>query len=159
MNQELTEIISRHHHHFGTSKQGDVGHDLYVAIYKQTFIDRVASAFVGQKCVVIWPFTSKMVGSGIFIDLTSGNYWALILARSSTSRKRMFTLGGVIDSGYQGEYHSVLGNFSFVPRIVKNGERYAQVIFLPAVRPTFYNVNWFQNRSQRSDTGFGSTGK
>ena len=154
------EVISEHGYQFATSKPGDVGHDLHVNINRenQTWFDRLLSELLGWPVVVVWPFSQRNVGSGIKLSLTN-DLWALILARSSASKKRLFTLGGVIDSGYRGEYHTVIGNFSFRPRVLRQGERYAQVIFVPARRPSFAVVDEFSTTTARGSSGFGSTGR
>lgn len=162
MNVPKIAIKSHYARPFLTSKDGDVGHDLYVHIDKVGPIEYVVSLFVGIRCAIVWPFFTRTVGSGIHLAM-HGTMWAKIEARSSTMRKMMMVLGGIIDSGYQGELYTVLANFGLLPRIVKHGERYAQVLFFKAVRP---EMVWRDDRpemqrfgaSKRGDTGFGSTG-
>lgn len=99
-----------------------------------------------------------VVHSGIFLDMPY-NIWCHVLPRSSTLRKKMTILGGVIDSCYMGELLTVIHNFGFVPRMVFHGQRYAQVIFYQAIRPILIEVEGFRGESDRGGKGFGSTGQ
>lgn len=143
---------------FYPTKPGDVGHDLYTVIGRDhmTILDKLVSLVLGHECIVVMPHSERVVNSGIHLGMHDG-VWAWVVARSSTSRKRMIVLGGVLDSGYTGELYTVLGNFGWLPRIVKHGERYAQVIFFNAIRPQIRRVHELLPTS-RGATGFGSSG-
>lgn len=138
-------------------KPGDVGHDLFVIITEQTMLERVISLFTKRKVQIIWPLVGvRTVRSGVRIGMGSA-IWCEIRPRSSTSRKKLHVLGGPIDSGYRGELYTVLHNLGLVPRLIREGERYAQVVFHQAVRPTIRNVREL-GESERGESGFGSTG-
>lgn len=149
-------------------KEGDVGYDLPARVKwsHMTRIEKILGwiAYMFGKrnlmLYVVWPFMTRLVPSGIHIELPP-DVWAKVEPRSSTSRKRLTLLGGIIDSGYRGEYFTVLANLSFVPRIILDNERYAQVIFHTAVRPRVVDVMSREslNSTDRGGTGFGSTGK
>jgi deoxyuridine 5'-triphosphate nucleotidohydrolase len=143
-------------------KPGDVGYDLRVEIRGQTWLDRLISLFVREPVHVVLPVVgTRTVASGVFLDMGDLNVWAEIRPRSSTSRAKLQILGGTIDNGYQGELYTVLHNFGFLPRLIRNGERYAQVVFYPAVRPMTLlaaSVDDF-GYTGRGSTGFGSTGR
>jgi dUTP pyrophosphatase len=143
---------------FTPKKSGDVGHDIHTVIGRDhmTILDKIVSLFVGRDCIVVMPHSERIINSGLHLGLHDG-VWAWIVARSSTSRKRMIVLGGVLDSGYRGELYTVLGNFGWLPRIVKHDERYAQVIFFNAVRPEIRRVHELLP-TDRGATGFGSSG-
>lgn len=146
---------------FGPKKVGDVGHDLYANIVtsKQSRLDRILSSILWRDVIVVWPFTAKTVNSGIWLSMPN-SLWCKIEARSSTMRKCLSVLGGVIDSGYRGEMLTIVHNFGILPRIIKHRERYAQVIFFDARRPRLTSVDHFDHRdvSDRGTSGFGSTG-
>lgn len=152
---------------FKPSKEGDVGHDLYVIVYHEemTWLERLIRWYKVWKrkdhghpnLKIVWPFSMKMAHSGVHVNMPNDT-WCHVVARSSTARKKLMVLGGIIDSGYQGELFAVLGNFSFIPRLIVEGERYAQVIFHQATRPNFHHAISFSSRSERGGTGFGSTG-
>lgn len=148
---------------WGPKKAGDVGYDLHVVVKEedQNLLDRIVSWVLGMRMQILLPLVgTRVLSSGVHLDM-SDDYWAEIRPRSSTSRKKLMVLGGTLDSGYQGELYTVLHNFGFIPRIVINDERYAQVVFHQAVRP---KVEWrpdgvgLVRKSDRADTGFGSTG-
>ena len=143
---------------FYPKKSGDVGHDMHTVINPEdmTILDWIVSLFVKQDCVVVMPHGERTIRSGLHLGMHEG-VWAWIVARSSTSRKRMIVLGGVLDSGYVGELYTVLGNFGWLPRIVKHNERYAQVIFFNAIRPEIRRVHELLP-TDRGATGFGSSG-
>lgn len=142
-------------------KAGDVGHDLFVhidesemSIWEQA-LKRALDIETTFK--IIWPWSSRTLRSGVRLAMPDF-LWARIEARSSTSKKKLVVLGGIIDSGYRGEFFTILGNFSLTPRIVRHGERYAQVVFYPAVRPIIEYTDVLP-LSERGHDGFGSTGK
>lgn len=154
------EMINLYDKPFSPKKAGDVGHDLYVDIglRKMSLADRLASWLKKNPSVVIWPFQSKMVGSGIYVSQPD-SVWCQITARSSAMKRGLMVIGGIIDSGYQGELFTILYNMTLRPRIVQQGERYSQVLFFDAVRPRFRKVFQFAKQSDRGDTGFGSSGQ
>lgn len=145
---------------FRVAKEGDVGHDLHVDIFgcKRSFIDRFISRRLGKTVMVIWPFQAKLAASGIRLSQTHKT-WCMVTARSSAMKKKLMVIGGIIDSGYQGELFAVLHNFGLRPRVIQNGERYAQVIFFHAMRPQLEERGWFDTTTERGDTGFGSSGQ
>lgn len=150
---------------FKPKVEGDVGHDLYVRISPehQTFLDRVVSWMMGRPVMVVMPVVGQRVLScGVQISMPP-DVWCEVRARSSTSKKRLQILGGTIDSGYTGELFTVLHNFGLHPRLIENGERYAQVVFYNAVRPMIRGVNEdtfvkLTADKTRGSAGFGSTG-
>ena len=146
---------------FETKKAGDVGFDLVATVERQGILDRVVSFLLRRRVHVLLPLVGRRnVSSGIFLSMQYG-VWCQLHARSSIARKKLQLLGGVIDSGYRGELFAVLHNFGFVPRLVEEGERYAQVIFYAAIRPRVEYIQQFDQQidgSIRGDTGFGSTG-
>lgn len=148
---------------FAPSKAGDVGHDLYANLptTKRTWLDRwIARTFDESIICVIWPFMNKSVGSGVKVSMPD-SVWCKVEARSSTGKKQMSVDGGVIDSGYRGEMFAVLSNKSLMPRVIRQGERYAQVVFHWSCRPPRYFITHFDSldASDRGDTGFGSSGQ
>jgi deoxyuridine 5'-triphosphate nucleotidohydrolase len=145
---------------FAPKKQGDVGHDLHVDMtgMKKTLLDRIISAYLRESVIVVLPFTNRALASGIFLAMPD-DIWAKIEARSSASKKGLVMAGGIIDSGYRGEMFTVMQNNGLVPRVIRDSERYAQVIFHCARRPDLCEVPFFTDATSRGDTGFGSSGK
>lgn len=99
-----------------------------------------------------------VVSTGIAIAVPEGHV-GLILDRSGLAAKHgITTLGGVIDSGYRGEWKVVMLNTSDVPYEVASGERIAQVIVVPIALPTVCETAELDD-TIRGEGGFGSTGR
>lgn len=112
-----------------------------------------------DQLVSLPPGTRETVGTGIAFDVPQG-YVGLIWPRSGiASRSGIDVLGGVIDSGYQGEVKVILVNhdpsFSYT---AKAGARIAQIVFQPILMGGMFEVEEFSMRTTRGDSGFGSTG-
>lgn len=100
------------------------------------------------------------VGTGLSFALPEGTFGA-IFARSGLASKeglRPANCVGVCDSDYRGEYIVALHNDSDEVRVVKHGERIAQMILLPHLPMTFEEVDALPETA-RGAGGFGSTGK
>jgi len=65
---------------------------------------------------------------------------------------------GLIDSDYQGELVVYLKNHSNEPFLVQNGDRIAQLVFMPVEHVMFSSVLEFSHITERGTGGFGSTG-
>lgn len=63
----------------------------------------------------------------------------------------------VCDESYTGEYTVPLYNDSKVSQTVKNGDRIAQVVFIPYVIPEKIEVGKLET-TERGEGGFGSSG-
>ena len=91
-------------------------------------------------------------------------YWAGInqpMKMKETSRaadkKLRVNNNQVCDEDYTGEYIVALYNDSRVSRFVNNGDRIAQLVFLPYLDAEFEEVNEL-DKTERGNGGFGSTG-
>ena len=111
--------------------------------------------------ITIAPFSTELIGTGLAIQPTYG-WFVAIVARSGLATKqglRPANCVGVCDLDYTGEYIVALHNDSHVVRRVKNGDRIAQLVFLPCL----LNANWEETdeleKTDRGAGGFGSTGK
>lgn len=112
------------------------------------------------EAVVIAPGGSAWIPTGIAIELPEG-YAGLIYARSSMGAKRGLAPAnkvGVIDSDYRGEIRVVLHNHSKQAQRVEPDERIAQLLITPIITPGFQVADELMD-TERSDRGFGSTGK
>ena len=99
------------------------------------------------------------IGTGLAIAVPNG-YFGGIFARSGLSTKqglRPANCVGVLDSSYRNEVIVPLYNDSDKVRIVKNGDRIAQLIILP-VYDTNMEVVDELDETDRGMGGFGSTG-
>ncbi|MEG2455249.1 MAG: dUTP diphosphatase [Oscillospiraceae bacterium] len=111
--------------------------------------------------VTIAPRDLVTVPTGIAIALPSADYVALIFARSGLGVKHGIALSngvGVIDSDYRGELLVGLTNLSSAPYTISPGDRVAQLMVVPVVRPVPEEVTSLPETG-RGDGGLGSTGK
>ncbi len=67
-----------------TKHAGDVGHDLYVVIRDQTWLDRLVSWVVQEPVFVIWPHGARNFPSELEFDMSDSECWCMIHARSSS---------------------------------------------------------------------------
>jgi dUTP pyrophosphatase len=106
------------------------------------------------------PGQIALIRTGLVIEVPSGHFLA-IFARSSTPLKRGLVVSngvGVLDPDYCGPNDEVLIqvlNISGADVLVKQGDRLAQGIVLPAPRITWHEVDDLRDATRG---GFGSTG-
>ena len=113
-----------------------------------------------DSAVVIAPGESVWIPTGVAMEIPEG-YAGLVYARSSMGAKRGLAPAnkvGVIDSDYRGEIKVVLHNHSQKEQCIEPGERIAQLLITPVITPSFRIVEELSD-TDRSDKGFGSTGK
>ncbi|MBM3387782.1 MAG: dUTP diphosphatase [Betaproteobacteria bacterium] len=104
-----------------------------------------------------------LVPSGIALHMNNAHVCAVILPRSGLGHKKGLVLGnsvGLIDADYTAQcFISVWNrNPNGEAITIEPGERIAQMMFLPVVRPQFSVVEQFSSSSERGGGGFGSTG-
>ena len=109
--------------------------------------------------VTILPGESLLVHTGLSFAIPEGLV-GLVFARSGIASKRGLAPAnkvGVIDSDYRGELMVCLHNHSNVAQTVENGERIAQISFVPYYTADFVEVDELDT-TVRGEGGFGSTG-
>jgi dUTP pyrophosphatase len=105
-----------------------------------------------------------LIPAGIAIHLANPHLAAIVVPRSGLGHKKGLVLGnltGVIDADYTGPILISVWNRSArgtPPITIEPGERIAQMLFVPIVRPGFEIVTEFSATSPRGAGGFGSTG-
>lgn len=100
------------------------------------------------------------IKTGVAVEIPEGLV-GLIFARSGLASKEDLAPAnkvGVIDSDYRGEIMVMLHNHGQKNRVIENGERIAQMVFMPYVRGIFNEVQELSD-TIRGEGGFGSTGK
>jgi len=110
--------------------------------------------------VTIQPGESVFIPTGLAMELPKG-YAGLIYARSGLACKRGLAPAnkvGVVDSDYRGEFMIVLHNHGAEAQVISHGERVAQLVITPVFTPGFIECSELVD-TERSDGGFGSTGK
>ena len=109
--------------------------------------------------VTIAPGESKLIHTGVAMAIPEGLV-GLIFGRSGMACKRGLAPAnkvGVIDSDYRGEIMVCLHNHGNVEQTVENGERIAQIAFVPYYAAEFELVDEL-DETVRGAGGFGSTG-
>lgn len=107
---------------------------------------------------------AQLIPAGISLHIADPNITAIIVPRSGLGHRKGLVTGnlvGVIDADYTGPVLISTWNRSepgTEPILVHPGDRIAQMMFVPVVRPLFDVVDEFTNESTRGDGGFGSTG-
>jgi len=105
-----------------------------------------------------------LISSGIAVHMEAAGMAALVLPRSGVGHKRGLVLGnlvGLIDPDYTGPVMVSAWNRNAPgtePIVLTPGERFAQMMFVPVLRPAFSVVEAFSAPSARGAAGFGSTG-
>lgn len=105
-----------------------------------------------------------LIPSGMAIHIADPAITAIIVPRSGLGHKKGLVLGnlvGVVDADYTGQVFISVWNRSSPetqPIIIQPGERIAQMLFVPVLRPHFTLVQEFSAETQRGTGGFGSTG-
>lgn len=109
--------------------------------------------------VTIAPGVTYLVKTGIAMEIPE-NYAGFIYARSGLATKRGLRPAncvGVVDSDYRGEIMVAIHNDSDCYQTINHGERVAQMVIGPYVRPEFVEVDDLNN-TERGAGGFGHTG-
>jgi dUTP pyrophosphatase len=104
-----------------------------------------------------------LVPAGFALHIADPAVAALILPRSGLGHKKGLVLGntaGLIDPDYTGPIlvSAWNRNAAGAPIILQPGERFAQMMFVPVIRPSLHRVEAFSTASTRGTGGFGSTG-
>jgi len=105
-----------------------------------------------------------LVPSGFAVHIGDPGLAALILPRSGLGHTAGLVLGngiGLIDADYLGQIFVSVWNRSAAgsaPVRIAPGDRFAQLVFVPVVRPAFTVVENFSRTTARGTGGFGSTG-
>ena len=131
----------------GFAKAGDSGMDLRAAI---------------TETITLQPNERKVVPNGIICEMQdeNTNYEIQIRPRSGLAAKNgiiVVNTPGTVDWGYRGELMTILLNTGTEPFVINPGDRIAQMIVCPIVRPQIETVEYV-NETERGASGFGSSG-
>lgn len=121
---------------------GSAGYDLYAAQGAEVPSEETVS-----------------IDTGLAMAIPDG-YFGAIFARSGLSKNeglRPCNCVGVVDSSYRGSVIVALHNDSKFDRVVKTGERIAQLVILPYSEIRFFETDDL-GATERGEGGFGSTG-
>ncbi len=107
---------------------------------------------------------AALIPSGIAVNMGSPHMAAITLPRSGLGHKEGLVLGnlqGLIDPDYSGEIMISAWNRNPAGTeaiVIRPGQRIAQMVFFPVLRPHFQTVKEFSHQTVRGPKGFGSTG-
>lgn len=110
---------------------------------------------------LIRPGQTILIPTGIAIHIDNPEVAAVLLPRSGLGHKHGIVLGnlvGLIDSDYQGQVYVSCWNRGDEAYMIEVGDKIAQMIFVPVIRPEMEIVTEF-DLSERGKGGFGHTGK
>lgn len=110
--------------------------------------------------VIIAPGKTVFIPTGLSMAIPTG-FAGLIYARSGLACKQDLAPAnkvGVIDSDYRGEFIVALHNHGDAERTVCHGDRIAQLVITPVLRPE-YTITEELSDTARGEGRFGSTGK
>ena len=110
--------------------------------------------------LTVAPWSRQRVPTGFAIALPRG-FEGQVRPRSGLALHHGITLlnaPGTIDADYRGEISVILLNASDEPFTVERGERIAQLVVAPVVRPEFVEVDDL-DATERGSGGFGHTGR
>lgn len=103
----------------------------------------------------------RLIPTGFALDGVPDDVTILLFARSGLAVKHGIALAngvGVIDSDYRGEVKVGLINQSKEDYTVEPGERIAQMMFVPIIRPELVQADEI-SETERGEGGFGHTGR
>ena len=113
--------------------------------------------------IVLTPGARAVVPTGFALAIPPG-FEGQVRPRSGLALHVGVTVAnapGTIDSDYRGELGVILINLGSEPFAVKRGERIAQLVIAPVVRPTLKEVADVSElgATDRGEGGFGHTGR
>jgi len=114
-----------------------------------------------DNALILEPGGAELIPSGIAIHIGEPEVAAMIIPRSGMGHKHGIVLGnlvGLIDSDYQGQVFISCWNRGRNAVTIQPGERIAQMVFVPVLRPELNVVESFEPTA-RGEGGFGHSGR
>lgn len=106
----------------------------------------------------VLPGETAKIRSGLAFELPEG-YVGLCWDKSGISTKhKIKTLAGVLDSGYRGELLMSVVNLGSEPYVFRKGEKVLQMLIQKVEKPDIVEASELSG-TERGAGGFGSTGK
>ena len=133
-----------------------------VKIDKGAFIpERAHSADAGLDIrspydAILTEWDKCTIRTGVHVELPEGTV-GMVKTRSSMNAQGI-QCEGVIDEGYTGEIVVILQNHTNTIHTIKAGDKIAQLVILPVIRPEIELVDDLEE-TERGDNGFWSSGK
>ena len=109
----------------------------------------------------IEPYEIVKIDTGLYPEIPEG-YELQVRSRSGLALKEglsVLNAPGTIDSDFKGEIGIIIKNNSKKERIIEHGQKIAQLVFSKVDKPSFIEEINELTETERSDQGYGSTGK
>lgn len=109
------------------------------------------------------PFERKLVPTGLYLNIPEG-FEIQVRPKSGLALNKGITVlntPGTVDQGYTGEIKVIAINMSNTSQTIEMGDKIAQAVLCPVVQGKNVNLKRVLNINEkdRSENGFGSTGK
>lgn len=134
----------------------DAGLDLYAPCDFIVPSSYGRSLFEGSAAYDVY-IGSKTIDTGVHVELPPETV-GMVKSKSGLNVKHGLTAEGVIDEGYTGSIAVKLYNHTDKPYKFNKGDKIAQLVVLPIVKPKLIQVDELEE-TERGDGGFGSTGR
>lgn len=143
--------------------EGDAGIDFFIPNdYKVTIEETRQTSAFDTSLICIPPHSRINIPSGIKVNIPFG-YCLIAFNKSGLAAKQgLDVLACIIDHGYTGEVHLSVVNTGNDIAYVKAGDKLVQFIYFPVIMNSPVEVKpeeLYEDKSERGDGGFGSTGK
>lgn len=102
---------------------------------------------------VLMPHETKKIPLGFGLEIPDG-YMGCIFPRSGLSSRGICCQLPPIDSGYRGEVHAIVTNYSNKDFVINVGDRIGQLVIMPCVICDLVT----ERGEERGEGAFGSTG-
>jgi dUTP pyrophosphatase len=109
-----------------------------------------------SQTVVCAPRSATDIPSDLYLEIPNQLY-AIVQARSSTSKKRLLVLPGVLDPAYRGQIFTMTFNLTDDPITITKGDKISQILFFHRIPHIHSEMVTALRPSLRGDKGFGST--
>lgn len=109
------------------------------------------------KAVTVPAYGSAIVDTGVHVALPHGCA-GLLVSKSGLNVKHDITSTGLIDEGYTGSIVVKLYNHGGEDHEFEAGDKVTQLVVIPVACEQLEQVSSF-NKTERGDSGFGSTGR
>ena len=110
----------------------------------------------GERVMIPPVFGYEVFDTGVHMAIPQ-HFCGLVKSRSSMLHKGLMT-DGLVDSDYTGSIRVILFNHGDRPYYVEPGDKIAQVVISPCLRPPLELTDTLE-ATHRGDNGFGSTGR
>ena len=96
--------------------------------------------------------------TGLHVQLPHGTA-GLLVSKSGLNVEYGITSTGLIDEGYTGEIKVKLYNHSDSDYLVNAGDKISQLVVIPVLYEDIHFKDFLDEKTERNNQGFGSTGK